>query len=300
MASPPSSPESGDSPEIAAADSSAMPASPPHHKMSPRNRFLFFLTAWLIVLMPFLFWWNTWFGRQLSDKQVSEYLRDEKHPRHIQHALVQLGEHMNRHDAGAKPLYPELIRLAAHPVEEVRNTDAWVMGQDTSGDGFRETLLKMLDDPSPMVRGNAALSLVRFGDAAGRPQIVALLQPATVVAPVAGRVVDVDKIGTSVRQGGLIAKINDGERTTEIRTPITGRIRSLSVATGATVAAGAEVATIDPGSEQVWEALRALYLVGQLEDLPAIRAYERNVPEIPDRLREQALLTEKSILSRLK
>src|SRR3989442_7529643 len=40
----------------------------------------------LIVLMPFLFWWNTWFGRQLSDKQLSEYLHDDKKPRHIQHA----------------------------------------------------------------------------------------------------------------------------------------------------------------------------------------------------------------------
>jgi len=40
----------------------------------------FFVTAWLIVLMPFLFWWNTWFGRQLPDKQISEYLQDEKHP----------------------------------------------------------------------------------------------------------------------------------------------------------------------------------------------------------------------------
>jgi hypothetical protein len=48
----------------------------------------------------------------------------------------------------------------------------------------------------------------------------------------------------------------------------------------------------------VWEALRALYLVGQLDDLPAIRAYERNVPEIPDRLREQAVLTEKAIQAR--
>ena len=44
--------------------------------MSTRNRLLFFLTAWLIVLMPFLFWWNTWFGRQLSDKQITEYLND--------------------------------------------------------------------------------------------------------------------------------------------------------------------------------------------------------------------------------
>ena len=151
-----------------------------------------------------------------------------------------------------------------------------------------------------MVRGNAALSLVRFGDAAGRPQIVALLQPASIAAPAAGRVVDIDKIGTSVRQGGLIAKLQNGDRTTEIRSPITGRIRALSAATGATVAAGAEVAAIDPNSEQVWEALRALYLVGQAYDLPAIRIYERNIPEIPDRLREQALLTEKSILSRAK
>jgi hypothetical protein len=149
-----------------------------------------------------------------------------------------------------------------------------------------------------MVRGNAALSLVRFGDAAGRPQIVALLQPVIVLAPTAGRVLDIDKIGTSVRQGGLIAKIQEGGRTTEIRAPITGRIRTLSVATGATVPAGRDVAAIDPGSEQVWEALRALYLVGQRDDLAAIRIYERNVPEIPDRLRDQALLTERAIETR--
>ncbi len=282
----------------AAAENSAAHPVRSHHRMSTRNRLLFFVTAWLIVLMPFLFWWSTWFGRRLSDTKITEYLNDDKHPRHIQHALVQLGERMARQDAGATRWSPQLLRLASHSVEEVRNTDAWVMGQDISVAAFHETLLKMLQDSSPMVRGNAALSLVRFGDAAGRPQIIALLEPATVVAPVAGRVVDVDKIGTSVRQGGLIAKLNDGNRTTEIRTPITGRIRSLSVATGAPVAAGAEVATIDPSSEQVWEALRALYLVGQLEDLPAIRIYERNVPEIPDRLREQALLTEKAIQAR--
>ena len=266
--------------------------------MSTRNRLLFFATAWLIVLMPFLFWWSTWFGRHLSDKQITEYLNDDKHPRHIQHALVQLGERMARQDASAARWYPQLLQLASHPVEEVRNTDAWVIGQDTSATAFHETLLKMLQDASPMVRGNAALSLVRFGDAAGRPQIVALLQPASIVAPAAGRVIDIDKVGTSVRQGGLIAKLQDGDRTTEIRTPISGRIRTLSVATGATVAARAEVASIDPGSEQVWEALRALYLVGQTDDLATIRIYERNVPEIPDRLRAQALLTEKAIDAR--
>src|SRR6266849_1353608 len=207
MASPPSPPENGDQPEFTQNDSSEKPSSSPHHKMSPRNRALFFVTAWLIVLMPFLFWWNTWFGRQLPDKQITQYLQDEKHPRHIQHALVQLGERMGHHDPGATRWYPEMIRLASHSVEEVRNTDAWVMGQDASVPAFHETLLHMLHDSSPMVRGNAALSLVRFRDATGRPQIVALLQPAKIVTPFAGRVTDSDKVGTAIHQGGLIAKL---------------------------------------------------------------------------------------------
>ena len=285
-------------PTVTDATDAQVKSASPRHSMSTRNRLLFFLTAWLIVLMPFLFWWSTWFGRRLSDTQITQYLNDDKHPRHIQHAIVQLGERMARQDTAATAWYPQLLRLASHPVEEVRNTDAWVMGQDTAAAAFHKTLLDMLQDSSPMVRGNAALSLVRFGDAAGRPQIIALLQPASIVAPVAGRVIDIDKVGTSVRQGGLVAKLNDGQRTTEIRTPITGRIRALSVVTGAAVAAGTQLAAIDPGSEQVWEALRALYLVGQPDDLAAVRIYERNVPEIPDRLRQQAVLTEKAIQDR--
>ena len=266
--------------------------------MSARNRFLFFLVAWLIVLMPFLFWWSTWFGRHLSDTQISEYLNDNKHPRHIQHALVQVGERMERSDATAATWYPELVRLASHPVEEVRNTDAWLMGLDTSYEGFHATLLRMLEDSSTVVQGNAAFSLVRFGDGSGRAQIVALLQPARIVAPRAGLVVDVDHTGTSIHQNGLIARLRDGDNTTDVRSPISGRIRTLSIAKGASVAAGTEVATLDPGVEQIWEALRALYLVGQAEDLPLIRIYQRDSPEIPDRVRQQAQLTEKAIHQR--
>jgi biotin carboxyl carrier protein len=289
--------ESFDRLEIALEDSSAAPVRV-RHRMSTRNRLLFFLTAWLIVLMPFLFWWSTWFGRQLSDKQIAEYLNDDKHPRHIQHALVQLGERLPHHDATATRWYPELVRLSAHSVEEVRNTDAWVMGQDTTATAFHEALLNMLADSSPLVRGNAALSLVRFGDATGRPQIVGLLQPAVIVASTAGRVIDTDKVGTSIHQGGLIAKIRDTQRTTEVRSPISGRIQTLTIATGADVNAGAQIASVEPSAEQVWEALRALYLIGQADDLPAVRAYEHNLREIPDRVRQQAALTEQAIKGR--
>jgi hypothetical protein len=252
----------------------------------------------LVILMPFLFWWNTWFGRHLSDQQMTEYLHDEKHPRHIQHALVQLGERIGRHDASAKRWYPDLVRLASYPVEEVRNTDAWVMGQDPSDDAFHKALSAMLGDSSLLVRGNAALSLVRFGDASGRAQIVALLKPAVIVAPLAGVVSDADKIGTPIHQGGVIAKLQDGQQTAEARSPISGRIRSLSVGKGTYVTSGAEIATVDPADEQAWEALRALYLIGQLDDLPAILPYQRELPEISDRLRQQASATEKAIRER--
>src|SRR5216683_5065366 len=267
----------------------------PKPGMSRAQKLLFFLTAWLICLMPFLFWWNTWFGRKLSDQQLTEYLHDTKKPRHIQQALVQVGERITRHDATAKQWYPQLVQLAADPVEEVRNTDAWVMGQDPSGGTFHETLLKMLADPSQMVRGNAALSLVRFGDASGRPQILALLQPAHIVSPESGRVVDSDRPGTPVHQGGLIAKLSYGhEQTAEIRSPIPGRIRSVA-GTGANIAAGAEMAVIDPANEQVWEALRALYLIGQPDDLAAIRPYERDLPDVSNDVRRQAHETEQAI-----
>jgi len=253
--------------------------------------------------MPFLFWWSTWFGRALTDKEMAEYLNDNAHPRHIQHAIVQLGQRMSQHDQSAARWYGDLVRVASNPREEVRSTDAWVMGQDTAGPGFHEALLKMLSDPSLMVRGNAALSLVRFGDSSGRAQIVALLQPVAITTPTDGKVMDTAGMGTAIHQGGLIAKLknNDGQEH-ELRSPISGRVRRLSAATGADVTAGTAIATVDPGEEQVWEALRALYVIGQVDDLPAIRPYEssyqRLSPEVPERLRQQALDTERAIQER--
>jgi len=158
------------------------------------------------------------------------------------------------------------------------------------------------------VRGNAALSLVRFGDATGRPQIVALLQPAQITAPQAGRIADSDHPGTAIHQGGLIAKLTPTDQastgpapqaTIEIRSPIPGRIRSVA-GTGTRVMAGAEIAVVEPGTEQVWEALRALYLIGRLDDLSAIRPYERDLPDISNDVRQQAEETEKAIQQRAK
>ena len=130
--------------------SSTEPEAKPKRSMSRTQKILFFATGWLIVLMPFLFWWNTWFGRHLSDQQLTEYLHDDKKPRHIQHALVQMGERMGAPDrthseksasnADVQRWYPDLVRLANDPVEEVRNTDAWVMGLDHLGRRFSRSI----------------------------------------------------------------------------------------------------------------------------------------------------------------
>src|SRR5580704_8379926 len=118
--------------------------------------------ALLFVLMPFLFWNATWFGRPLNDTQISTALTDRSHPREIQHALTQLELRMEAGDPSVRKWYPQVIQLASDPLDEIRVTDAWVLGQDNSSEEFHQTLLHLLADSNPMVQRNAALSLVRF------------------------------------------------------------------------------------------------------------------------------------------
>jgi len=280
---------------------SSEPGSVPQAKrssLSLQHRLLFLVLGWLLVLTPFLFWWNTWFGRSLTSKQMDEYLKDDAHPRHIQHAIIQIGERMSQRDPSVTRWYGDLLRLSAYPREEVRSTDAWVMGQDTGVPGFHEALTRMLQDPSMLVRGNAALSLVRFGDASGRDQILSLLRPVVITTSIAGRIVDASPAGTSIHQGGLVAKLEtSNSQIQELRSPIAGRVQVASAA-GTTVEAGTSVATVDPDEDQVWEALRALYLIGRFEDLPVIRPYERNSTEFSEKLRQQAIDTDRAIQER--
>jgi len=125
-------------------------------------------------------------GRELSDADISRYLADEKHPRHVQHALLQVQDRLDRHDPNARQWYPRLVELATNPETEYRLTVAWAMGFDNRSDEFHQALLKLLRDSEPLVRRNAALALVRFNDPAGRQVLLATLLPYPVNAPAAG------------------------------------------------------------------------------------------------------------------
>lgn len=97
----------------------------------------------------------------------------------------------------------------------------------------------------------------------------------------------------------MIAKLAPAasSQIVEIRSPIPGRIRSVAQA-GANLGQGSELAVIDPATEQVWEALRALYLIGQPEDIASIQPYERDLPDVSNDVRQQAEQTEKAIRTR--
>ena len=144
------------------------------------------IVAFLFVLMPFLFWNATWFGRPMNDAQIAKALADRTHPREIQHALAQLETRIEARDPRVKQWYPQIVALAADPVDEIRVTDAWVMGQDNTSEEFHHALSQMLNDPNVMVQRNAALSLVRFKDDAGHAQILAMLRPYEMTSPLTG------------------------------------------------------------------------------------------------------------------
>ena len=136
-------------------DESRMPQEP-SRRPGRRAYFLIGLFALALVLFPFLFWYSTWFGRALSDAEMDRYFADREKPRHIQHALVQLGERMS-HGTERRPLVCQ--RRRGRPAAR-----AWRFARPRRGSWGRTTtrrpftrLLKMLGDPEPMVRRNAAL-----------------------------------------------------------------------------------------------------------------------------------------------
>jgi biotin carboxyl carrier protein len=187
-----------------------------------------------------------------------------------------------------------VVAQASSPVLEIRQTAAWIMGQDRSYQPFHEALLRLIHDPEPMVRRNAALSLAAFNDASARPELVAMLRPYTLAAPSSGVLRYRLKVGDYVNPGTMIAHI--GEQ--EVRSPVPGEVRSLDARDGATVKAGEALAELSADKNHVFEALRALVLVGQREDLEDVQRFTRPVNGMPEVVFRQAQLTVQAIEGR--
>jgi biotin carboxyl carrier protein len=253
------------------------------------------LFALLLVLFPFLFWYSTWFGRKLSDSDIDGYFADTSKPRRAQHALVQIGERLTRRQDVSR-WYPRIVEQAASPNVELRQTAAWLMGQDRNYAPFHEALRRLLTDPEPMVRRNAALGLAAFGDPSARPALLAMLRTYSIAAPAAGNVRYRLKLGDYVNPGTLVAHVGN----VEVRAAVPGEVRNLGRSEGAAIAAGESLADLGPDKNHVWEALRALFLVGAPEDLEDVERFTRPIAGMPDTVTRQASLTLQEIRSRAK
>lgn len=262
--------------------------------MSRRAYLLVCLFAFALVLLPFLFWYDTWFGRRLSDDQIAKYLADASRPRRAQQALAQIGERIARREPSAARWYPQVIALAAHASPELRTTAAWIMGQDPRYKPFHEALPPLIRDSSPLVRRNAALALAAFGDPGGRAELRAMLRPSAVVAPAAGVVSYRLKAGNYVNPGTLLGRVD----STEVRTELPGEVRTLAARDGQRVERGQPLAEVSPDDGHAWEALRALYLVGDRDDLDDVARFARGGAGLSDKLQQQAQLTARRIASR--
>jgi hypothetical protein len=280
-------------------------ANPAPAKPGLKRRWLFVILGmtFLFVLMPFLFWQATWFGKPLNDAQLQKSLDDRAHPREIQHGLAQLADRILARDAltrdSARQFYPQVVQIAQNGQDELRLTAAWVMGQDNSVSDFHQALLRLLQDSNPMVRRNAALALVRFGDAAGRAEIRSMLQLSSIVAPDGGTLEERLKPSEVINPGTLLGRIDrSGGTREELRSQIPGTIDHWAVADKATVSAGQPVLVVNPSVDEIWESLRALYLIGEAQDLVVVEALARGAANVPGNVRQQAELTANAIRSR--
>ena len=257
------------------------------------------VVAALFVIVPFLAWYGTWFGRSLNDTEIENYLTDEANPRHEQHALSQIVERMKRGDASVRRWYPQIVELASSRHADVRMTAAWVMGGDTKSEEFHTGLLRLLADNEPIVRRNAALALVSFNDARSRAELTAMLRPYTFNAPIAGQLVSVLPVGTPVKREAMLARIKlASDQLVEIRSPLPGRIEQLAAAPDARITQGQPLLTLAPDADSALDALVGLRFVGAQEDLPEVERYASGVAGMPEEIKKEAALTAETIKRR--
>lgn len=277
----------------------ATPLAPaPRKPLSARWTYIVVGLTLAFVLMPFLFWRATWFGRPLSDAQLADALQFKSNPHDIQHGLSSVADRIIGNDPGVKQFYPQVIALSANPAPEIRTMAAWVMGQDNTAPDFHAALLRLLNDSNPLVQRNAALALVRFHDASGHAIIVGMLKPTVLAAPYSGVLKTRLKPDQTVTAGTLIAHIEVQNKGREVRSEAPGTLARWLANDGATVSAGQPIVAIYPSDDSAWESLRALYLIGTPQDLDTIAPYARQSANIAPKIAEQARLTMREIRSR--
>jgi len=256
-----------------------------------RSPILMVVIVALVVMVPFLAWYNSWFGRDLSDGRISEILATGTDGPEVQHALSRIQMRLQKGDESATRWRSRIIALTGHELPEVRRMVAWTLGHDPH-ETCRAALKTMLGDADLAARRNAAVALTKWRDDAGRAVLLKALKFIEVRAP-AGGVLDLKvREGDAVTTGrdmAIIETKNSGDLS--LRPPMNGRVLELAAAEGDRITSGSIVGTLAPDPESVFAALKALFLVGRAEDAARIEPFARGevkymTPEVTEQARK--------------
>lgn len=156
---------------------STTPAAPPRNpadqRLGPRRAraVIVFFLAWAAVVGGFYLWRGT----HAEKSDLGTNLQKANDPKAMQDAAIELAARMKQHDAEAQKWYPTLLTMANSPSADLRGSAAWIMANDPSNQQLHQALLRLTDDSNASVRANAAVSLAKIGDAAGRQTALAML-----------------------------------------------------------------------------------------------------------------------------
>jgi biotin carboxyl carrier protein len=212
------------------------------------------LALFLTVVFPFAFWFLTWHGWALDPAQVESGLGEPLRPSRASQQILQIGEKLSRGDHSVRRWYPRIMQLAKTQDEDLRRNVAWMMGRDPEHDAFRAVLRDLLNDPVPLVRLEAALSLAQFHDDTARAELQSATQPYRVNSSVAGRLQMRIDTGDTTRPYTVVARIND----VDVVASIPGKVAAVLAKDGQDVEKGQSLLAIERNVTQVEQARRAL------------------------------------------
>ena len=116
-----------------------------------------------------------------------------------------------------------------------------------------------------------------------------MLAPSTVTAPAEGILHPKSKVGEIASLNIPLAMITTAAGEVAVEAPVEGRVLSIE-ADGIQVSRGMTVATVGAAPGSAYEALRALMLpgIGKPEDVAAIEAFLKAVPDAEKQVKDQA------------
>ena len=239
----------------------------------------------LLILVPFLFWYGTWFGKVLSAAEIEERLNSARQAqieqaagkqkiRQAQHALEQLSRLIQAGE-DASSVYPVVIELSKHAEPVLRRSVVWLMGFARDNVSMREALVRALEDEDALVRCNAAMQLSLVDMDRARPVLHRALDPVQIKAEVAGRVIATIDVGLRLREGTNLLRVERDGVMSAIGAPFNGTLTSFAVKAGDQVEVGSVLCTMSPSSAQVVEVFKALAVAGDERDTKVIERFTK-------------------------